>query len=186
MTEPFAPGTEQEAPHEPTRPAFRAHPTHRVLPDEVRLRAQSLLEGVPLFSEVPLHHLRELARYAHTETFGAGEVIVRMGDPGSTLYIVRSGQVSVTREQASGGEIALATLGPGEYFGELSIFDGEKRSATVVAVEETTTVTLGRFDIVRVVSGNPQIGLSLLKALSARLRATDERLSGAEAPQTAG
>jgi CRP/FNR family transcriptional regulator, cyclic AMP receptor protein len=185
MTEPFAPGTEHDAPHEPTRPAFRAHPTHRVLPDEVRLRAQSLLEGVPLFSEVPLHHLRELARYAHTETFPAGEVIVRMGDPGSTLYIVRSGQVSVTREQASGGEIALATLGPGEYFGELSIFDGEKRSATVVAREETTTVTLGRYDIVRVVSGNPQIALSLLKALSARLRATDERLTANEATRPA-
>ena len=185
MTEPSAPGTELDAPHEPTRPAFRAHPTHRVLPDEVRLRAQSLLEGVPLFSEVPLHHLRELARYAHMETFSVGEVIVRMGDPGSTLYIVRSGEVSVTREQASGGEIALATLGPGEYFGELSIFDGEKRSATVVAAQETTTVTLGRYDIVRLVSGNPQIGLSLLKALSARLRATDERLTRAEATQPA-
>ena len=78
MTEPFAPGTEHDAPHEPTRPAFRAHPTHRVLPDEVRLRAQSLLEGVPLFSEVPLHHLRELARYAHTETFAAGDPSLRL------------------------------------------------------------------------------------------------------------
>lgn len=187
MTEPFAPGTEQDtAHHEPTRPAFRAHPTHHVLPDEVRLRAQSLLEGVPLFSEVPLHHLRELARYARTETFAPGEVIVQMGDPGSTLYIVRTGRVSVVRDQASGGEVALATLGPGEFFGELSIFDGEKRSATVRAVEETSTVTLGRYDLVRVVSGNPQIGLSLLKSLSARLRATDDRLAGTEQTQPAG
>jgi CRP-like cAMP-binding protein len=182
MTDLTAPGTEYETHHhEPTRPAFRAHPTHHVLPDEVRLRAQSLLEGVPLFSEVPLHHLRELARYARTETFAAGEVIVRMGDPGSTMYVVRTGRVSVVREQATGGEVALATLGPGEFFGELSIFDGEKRSATVVATEDTSTVTLGRFDLVRVVSGNPQIGLSLLKSLSARLRAADDRLAGADA-----
>jgi len=179
MTEPFAPGAEHQTIHEPTRPAFRAHPTHHVLPDEVRLRAQSLLEGVPLFREIPLHHLRELARYARSETYAAGEIIVRMGDPGSTLYIVRTGHVSVVREHPSGGEVALATLGPGEFFGELSIFDGEKRSATVIALDETTTVTLGRFDLVRVVSGNPQIGLSLLKSLSTRLRDTDDRLAGA-------
>ncbi|MGE3270440.1 MAG: cyclic nucleotide-binding domain-containing protein [Chloroflexota bacterium] len=172
MSDSLAPREE----HERTGPAFRAHPTHRVLPDEVRLRAQSLLEGVPLFREVPLHHLRELARYARSETFAPGEVIVRMGDPGSTLYIVRTGRVSVVREQASGRAVALATLGPGEFFGELSIFDGERRSATVMALEETSTVTLGRFDLVKVVSSNPQIGLSLLKSLSVRLRETDARL----------
>lgn len=177
MTESSAPGTE----HVPNRPAFRAHPTHRILPDDVRLRAQSLLEGVPLFREVPAHHLRELARFARAEAFAAGEVIVKMGDPGSTLYIVKSGSVSVLREQPDGGEMALATLGPGEFFGELSIFDGHTRSATVVAVEYTETITLGRFDLVRVVSGNPQIALSLLKSLSTRLRDTDDRLARTEA-----
>lgn len=175
MTEPSTPGAEHE--QGTLRPAFRAHPTHHILPDEVRLRAQSLLEGIPLFSEVPPHHLRELARYARTETFSPGEVIVKMGDPGSTLYIVKSGSVSVSREHPSGGEVALATFGPGDFFGDLSIFDGERRSATVTAVEETATVTLGRYDLVRVVSGNPQIGLSLLKSLSMRLRAVNDRLA---------
>jgi CRP/FNR family cyclic AMP-dependent transcriptional regulator len=172
MTESTAPGNG----HESSGPAFRAHPTHRIVPDELRMRAQSLLEGVPLFSEVPLHHLRELARFARSETFSAGETIVRMGEPGSTLYVVRSGKVNVVREQPSGKTVVLATLGPGEFFGELSIFDGETRSATVTTAEETETVTLGRYDIVRIVSGNPQIGLSLLKSLSARLRETDARL----------
>jgi CRP/FNR family transcriptional regulator, cyclic AMP receptor protein len=175
MTEPSTPGAEHE--QGTLRPAFRAHPTHRILPDEVRMRALSLLEGIPLFREVPAHHLRELARYARTETFAPGEVIVKMGDPGSTLYIVKSGRVSVSREQVSGGEVALATLGAGEFFGDLSIFDGEKRSATVTAIDETSTVTLGRYDLVRVVSGNPQIGLSLLKSLSMRLRAANDRLA---------
>jgi CRP/FNR family transcriptional regulator/CRP/FNR family cyclic AMP-dependent transcriptional regulator len=166
----------QNGEHGRAGPAFRAHPTHWVVPDETRLRAQSLLEGIPLFSEVPLHHLRELARFARSETFAPGEVIVRMGEPGSTLYVIRTGRVNVVREQSSGASVVLATFGPGEFFGELSIFDGERRSATVIAVEETATVTLGRFDVVRVVSHNPQIGLSLLKSLSARLRATDDRL----------
>jgi CRP/FNR family cyclic AMP-dependent transcriptional regulator len=172
--------------HGSVGPAFRAHPTHWVAPDETRLRAQSLLEGIPLFSDMPLHHLRELARFARSETFAPGEAIVRMGEPGSTLYVIRTGRVNVVREQASGNSVILAMFGPGEFFGELSIFDGERRSASVIAVEQTETVTLGRFDIVRVVSHNPQIGLSLLKSLSARLRATDARLVDAvpEAPDS--
>ena len=141
------------------------------------MRTQSLLEGIPLFSGVPLHHLRELSRFARTESFAAGETIVRRGEPGWTLYVVRSGRVRVVRDVANGSTVTLAVLGPGEFFGELSIFDGEKRSATVIADEDTETVTLGRFDIVRVVSHNPQIGLSLLKSLSERLRATDARLA---------
>ena len=162
--------------HGSVGPAFRAHPTHWVAPDEIRLRAQSLLEGIPLFREVPLHHLGELARFARSESFSPGETIVRMGEPGSTLYIIRAGRVNVVREQASGKSVILAMFGPGEFFGELSIFDGERRSATVIAVEQTETVSLGRFDIMRIVTHNPQVGLSLLKSLSARLRATDDRL----------
>lgn len=167
-------------------PAFRAHPTHWVAPDEIRLRAQSLLQGIPLFSEVPMHHLRELARYARSESFQPGESIVRTGEPGTSLYVIRSGRVNVVREQPSGGSVVLAMFGPGEFFGELSIFDGERRSATVIAVEPTETVALGRFDMVRVVTHNPQVGLSLLKSLSARLRATDDRLVDAvpEAPES--
>ena len=162
--------------HGSSGPAFRAHPTHWIAPDETRLRAQSLFEGIPLFSEVPLHHLRELARFARSESFAPGEAIVRMGEPGSTLYVIRTGRVNVVREQASGSSVVLAMFGPGEFFGELSIFDGERRSASVIAVEPTETVALGRFDVVRVVTHNPQVGLSLLKSLSSRLRATDEQL----------
>lgn len=169
-----------EGEHGRAGPSFRAHPTHWIVPDEHRARTQSLLKGIPLFSGVPLHHLRELSRFARTETFAAGETIVRMGEPGWTLYVVRSGRVRVVRDQPSGATVTLAVLGPGEFFGELSIFDGEKRSATVIAAEDTETVTLGRFDIVRVVSHNPQIGLSLLKSLSGRLRVTDARLADDE------
>jgi CRP/FNR family transcriptional regulator/CRP/FNR family cyclic AMP-dependent transcriptional regulator len=166
----------QHQDHGSAAPAFRAHPTHWFVPDERRIRAQSLLEGIPLFSEIPRYHLRELARFARTESFAAGDVIVRMGDPGSTLYVVKTGRVNVVRDQDGGASVSLATFGPGEFFGELSIFDGERRSATVIAEEDTETVTLGRFDLMRVVSHNPQIGLSLLKSLSARLRETDARL----------
>jgi CRP/FNR family transcriptional regulator, cyclic AMP receptor protein len=176
----------QNGEHQSAGPAFRAHPTHWIVPDEHRLRAESLLEGIPLFREVPRHHLRELARFARSEHFASGDVIVRMGDPGSTLYVVKTGRVNVLRDQEGGAGITLATFGPGEFFGELSIFDGERRSATVIAIEDTETVTLGRFDLMRVVGHNPQIGLSLLKSLSARLRETDARLVDATPPPPAG
>src|SRR5687767_2815512 len=88
--------------HLRTGPAFRAHPTHWVVPDEDRLRAESLPEGIPLFREVPPHHLRELARFARSESFAAGDVIFRMGEPGSTLHVVKSGRVRVVRDQEGG------------------------------------------------------------------------------------
>src|ERR1700741_2630615 len=97
--------------HGSAGPAFRAHPTHWVAPDETRLRAQSLLEGIPLFHEVPAHHLRELARFARGETYAAGEVIVRMGEPGASLYVIRSGSVNVVRPQPGSGDIVLAVFG---------------------------------------------------------------------------
>ena len=160
-------------------PAFRADPTHQYVQDERWQRAVSLLREIPLFREVPPHHLGALAQLAHVETFSAGEVIIRMGEVGSTMYVIRSGRVQVVRERPGAEALVFATLGPGDVFGELSIFDSEERSATVVAVEDTDTVTLGRVDIVRLVSRSPEMALSLLKALSARLRVANDRLTHA-------
>ncbi|MDP8922473.1 MAG: cyclic nucleotide-binding domain-containing protein [Chloroflexota bacterium] len=157
-------------------PAFRADPTHPVVHDEERRRAQAMLRGIPHFSDVPAHHVRELAQVAHTETFEAGEAIIRMGEYGSTMYVIRSGRVQVVRGGPE-APIVLATLGPGEFFGELSIFDREVRSATVLAVEDTETLTIGRYDIVRLVSRSPELALALLKSLGARLRTANDRLS---------
>ena len=163
-------------------PAFRGDPTHPVVQDEDHRRAQSMLRGIPLFSEVPPHHLRELAQRAHIETFAAGQGIIGMGEYGSTMYVIRSGRVQVVRDGPGPDPIVLATLGPGEYFGELSIFDSEVRSATVLAVEDTETLTMGRYDIVRIVNRSPEMALALLKSLSARLRIANDRLS--HAPST--
>ena len=159
-------------------PAFRADPSHQLVQEDRRSRAVSLLRDVPIFREVPPHQLRDLARFIHVEQFAAGQEIIRMGEAGSTMYVVRSGRVNVVRETAAGERVVLATLGPGEFFGELSIFDSETRSATVIATEDTELLTLGRVDIVRSVSHNPELALSLLRSLSARLRAADDRLAG--------
>jgi CRP/FNR family cyclic AMP-dependent transcriptional regulator len=158
-------------------PAFRPDPRHRVKPNPTRLRAQALFRDLPLFEAVPPHHLRQLARFAHRRRFSAGEVIIRMGELGSTMYVISSGRVEVVHERPS-GSIVLARLGPGEFFGELAIFDGEPRSATVVASEETEAVSLDHLDIVRAVNHSPELALSLLKGLSARVRAANNRADG--------
>lgn len=168
-------------PHANVMPAFRPDPRHRVWPNETRTHAQSLFREMPLFRDVPPHHLRQLARLAHRHEFEAGEVIIRMGDFGSTLYVIKSGRVEVVLERPT-ENIVVASLGQGEVFGELAIFDGELRSATVIAVEPTETVTLDHIDIVRVIHRSPELALSLLKSLSGRLRAANARASEAPSP----
>lgn len=159
-------------------PAFRPDATHWVAPDERRLRAQSELRRIPLFDGVPPHHLREIAKQTRRETFAPGDEIIHVGEVGSTMYAIQSGQVQVIGETASHEPVVLATLGPGDVFGELSIFDREVRSATVVATQRTEALTLGQLDVVRMVQNNPETALSLLRALGARLRAANQRLEG--------
>jgi CRP-like cAMP-binding protein len=91
------------------------------------------------------------------------------------MYVISTGRVEITLDQGD-QSIVLATLGPGEFFGELSIFDSETRSATVIAVEETEAWSLGRMDIVRILNRSPDMALSLLKSISARLRVMNARL----------
>ena len=172
MTEPTAP----QAPADRIAPAFRPDPRHHYESSATRRQAKTLFREVPAFREVPPHHLAQLARVAHRHTFSAGEAIIRMGEFGSTMYVIYSGRVEVVHERPT-EDVILAGLGQGDFFGELSIFDGERRSATVVAAEETETVTLDHLDLVRVLARSPELGLSLLKGLSARVRAADARVN---------
>src|SRR6266536_3223661 len=153
-------------------PAFRPDPRHKVVPNKTRLQAQALFREIPLLRDVPPFHLRQLARLAHCRVFSAGEMILRMGELGTSMYVIQSGHVEVVLERPS-GNVVLATLGPGEFFGELAVFDGAVRSATVVAIEDTETVSLDHLDIIRVIQRSPELALSLLKSMSARLRAAN-------------
>ena len=158
-------------------PSFRPHPTHRRLQDQTRVQAQLLFPEIPIFRDMAPHQLRQLARIAGSRKFSAGETIIRMGDPGATMYVIRSGRVEVVLERPT-ENVVLAGLGPGDFFGELSIFDGELRSATVIAIEETETLTLWQLDVMQMVNRSPELAWSLLKSLSARLRAANARWAG--------
>jgi CRP/FNR family transcriptional regulator, cyclic AMP receptor protein len=110
-------------------------------------------------------------------SYVAGSVILREGDPGDTCYILRSGTARVVRQHPDGRAITLTNLGPGQIFGELAMFDGEVRSATVEAVDDVRAGAILAGDLKHLLSGHPEIAVKLLGALAQRLRETNARIA---------
>jgi hypothetical protein len=123
------------------------------------------LRGLELFADLATPHLAELARMAREEVYAAGETIVREGEFGDQLYVIVAGEVAITR---AGRE--LAVLRAGEFFGELSLFDGETRSATATALGVARVVRLGRDDLIHVIEEHPGLAIAVCRTLSRRVR----------------
>lgn len=130
-----------------------------------------------MFTTLEVDDLRRIAEVAVPRTFEPGQVVFREGDASDTCYIVRSGQVRAVREHGDGRTITLATFGPGDFFGELALFEDEKRSATIEAIETTSVVGVLGPDMRRLMREHPEIAIRLVVALGRRLRETNERLS---------
>jgi CRP/FNR family transcriptional regulator, cyclic AMP receptor protein len=103
--------------------------------------------------------------------------VFREGDTSDTCYVVRTGRVRALREHTDGRIITLATFAPGDIFGELAMFEDERRSATVQALEETEAVAILGPDMRRLLRTHPDIAVKMLGALGRRLRETNERLT---------
>lgn len=136
-----------------------------------------LLHRVPVFSTLGEDDLRRIAEVAVPRRYAAGEVVFREGDESSTCYVVRSGHARAIREHRDGRQITLATFGPGDIFGELAMFDDERRSATVEATEPTEAIAILAGDMRRLLREHPEIAVKLLSALAQKLRTTNERLA---------
>jgi CRP-like cAMP-binding protein len=136
-----------------------------------------LLARVPVFSTLVPADLQRIAELAVPREFEPGQVVFREGDSSDTCYIVRSGRARAVREHSDGRVITLATFGPGDIFGELAMFEDERRSATVEAVEPTAAVAVLGPDMRRLMSEHPGIATRLVIALGRRLRESNERLS---------
>jgi CRP/FNR family transcriptional regulator, cyclic AMP receptor protein len=130
-----------------------------------------LLRRVDLFSGLPRQSLETLAAAAVEIDFPEGHYIVQQGMVGSGLLVIVSGSVRVVR-----GDDVLATLGPGDFFGELSVLDQSPRSASVIAQQPTTCLGIASWDLLRVLEEQPSLGMALLRALATRLRAADEHV----------
>jgi CRP-like cAMP-binding protein len=135
------------------------------------------LARVPAFAELAEDDLARVADVAIHRDFAAQDVIFREGDDSDTCYVVQAGHARALREHPDGRQITLATFGPGDIFGELAMFDDERRSATVQATDALATIAVSGADMRRLLRRHPEIAVKLVIALGRRLRAANERLA---------
>jgi CRP/FNR family cyclic AMP-dependent transcriptional regulator len=133
-------------------------------------RKVGLLAAAPLLDGVDDEGLMRIADRVVEVTFTSGHVIARQGEVGTGFFIVASGGARVVRDGKT-----VATLGPGDFFGELSVLDGKPRNAQVIADGETVCLALATWDFEAVVGEQPAVALAILRGLAGRLRSvTDE------------
>jgi CRP/FNR family transcriptional regulator len=136
----------------------------------------SLLEALDWFESLSREDLDALADEAVTVRLEPGEVIFEEGSPGDRCFVVYGGSVKVLRSLHDGGRVTLARLGPGQIFGELALFEGDRRSATVQAAEETVVVGLGAEQVSAILRRDAEAAFGMALMLARRLRASNERL----------
>jgi CRP/FNR family transcriptional regulator len=139
--------------------------------------AVELLRSVPLFAGLEEGELERFSQVAVPRSFPAGTRVFHEGDSSDACYIVSEGSFRVTREHSDGRAITLATLGPGEIFGELAMLDGDTRSASAESITDGTLLALPANDVRSLLGRNPEIALKLVAGLVRRLRAANMRLS---------
>jgi CRP/FNR family cyclic AMP-dependent transcriptional regulator len=136
-----------------------------------------VLRRSPLFAALDEQASAELLSSMTPLRMDRGDVLFHEGDPGDRLYVITEGKVKLGRTSYDGRENLLAILGPGEMFGELSLFDPGPRTATATAVAETQLVGLGTESLHGYLVARPQASYTLLAALARRLRRTNESLA---------
>lgn len=147
-----------------TPPPTPPHPPHR-------------LGEVPLFAGLPAAVLDRLAAESRRRRFPRGQILCHEGDPGDALLVLEAGRVAVSRFAAGGREVVLATVEAPAAFGELALIDGAPRSATVTARTAVVVRVLGREAMLALLAREPAMALALLQAVTAMVRATNDRLA---------
>lgn len=143
-----------------------------------------VLRQIPLFESLSNDAREFIVGRLKTEMFATGEVIVRQADIGSSMYIITSGLVKVTKRQKNGTSRELARLQAGDYFGEMSLLAGQPRSADIIAITDTTTLVLCKSDMDEILHEYPTIAVHFSKVLSKRLRDTTCFQLGAKQPNS--
>lgn len=127
-----------------------------------------VLRAVPLFEELSARDRRAIEAYMKEEWFNAGEDVVLSGEPGGRFYAITKGRARVIMKGKT-----LRTVGPGGYFGEMSLIDGSERSATVRAETQLQTVSISRNAFLGLLEENWSMTKRVLADLSGRIRAAD-------------
>jgi CRP-like cAMP-binding protein len=137
----------------------------------------SLLARVPTFEALGPDELTHVAEVAVPRAYEPGQVVFREGDQSDTCYVVKRGHARAIREHADGRAITLANFGPGDIFGELAMFEDEKRSATVETLDRVEAVAILGADMRRLMREHPGIAVGVVVSLGRRLRAANARIA---------
>jgi CRP/FNR family transcriptional regulator, cyclic AMP receptor protein len=136
-----------------------------------------VLASVPLFVGLDDETASALASALTTRAVVRGHVVFQEGEKGDRLFVVLDGKIKISRAAADGRENLLAVLGPGEMFGELSLFDPGPRTATATAITESTLASLDHDDLRPLLLAQPTVAAQFLRALAERLRRTNEAMA---------
>ncbi len=134
------------------------------------------LRSVPLFGSLDDQAATNLRELLSVEDISAGTQLFHKGDSGDAMYLIESGRVRISIHDQDAQEVTLADLAQGDFFGEMVLIDGRKRSADARVVQDARLAILSRPAFLAFVRANPDVALAMLGALSERLRRTDELL----------
>jgi CRP-like cAMP-binding protein len=136
------------------------------------------LRAIPLFASLEESGLQEIADLLIDRKFPKDAVIFEDGSIGDYMYVIRSGEVKVTKMSEDGREKILEILGEGEFFGEMALLDRQPRSASVKTTRPCTLLALSRQDFSALLRRDPDISLELIRELVRRIREADEQIRG--------
>lgn len=143
-----------------------------------------LLKQSPIFSMVATEDLRMVAGSLEQEHFYSGDRIFEINDQGDHLYLLVSGSVGISIDPDPNSRNFIATLGPGDCFGEMNLLDDLPRSATAHVLEDSVVLTLEKSRLRRLILSYPEISIGMLRSLSMRLRDANLRSTATQTKET--
>lgn len=149
----------------------------------MNMKKDVLLKTVELFSGLDSRYLKILSESCAERSFKEGDVLMEQGRRGLGLLVIVSGKVKVIKKIANGQELEVATLGSGEFIGEIAVLDDAPRSASVVALEDTECLALLSWTFTAAMKNHPEIALQVLPVVVKRYRETNDRLLELEGEQ---
>jgi CRP/FNR family transcriptional regulator, cyclic AMP receptor protein len=137
-----------------------------------------LLKNIPLFAQLSDAERTELAALLQARSYQENQPVIWIGDPGADFYIVQQGSIVLSCPDESGNEMELATLRPGDFFGEISLLDGGPRTASARAGTAATLLSLGRDDFLQFLRTKPSAAIHIMTVIASRTRGMLDKLRG--------
>ena len=147
--------------------------------EKLRDQVFTHLRPLPVFSPLTDEQIAVLSHRAKLHQFTQGEYIVRQGDSGDSLFVIKSGRVRVDVEHVDGRTVTVATRGPAEFFGEMSLFTGASRSASVIAEMETEVVTVCKDDLARAIESDFGRLAAMAQVIESRMQEANQKITAA-------